>query len=172
MDGHIRQEDTWGLSMVEKASRFVGAKDLLKAEIGHEIKPVDMTITEELVERNAWANDDYNPWYMRDSPFGGRIASPTLLAYETDIMIWNHFALPEGGGIWAKQAFEFLNPLKVGSKVKITGHLVDRQRKKGRDHITFEFLVADEKGLEIVRMKSAHAFPLVARAEDRRREGE
>ena len=79
--------------------RFRGTRDLLKAEIGHEINPVEMVITEELVERNAWANDDYNPWYMEDSPFDGRIASPTLLATETDIMIWNYFVLPEGGGI-------------------------------------------------------------------------
>ena len=133
---------------------------MFKAEIGHEIKPVEMVITEELVERNAWANDDYNPWYMEDSPFEGRIASPTLLAYETDIMIWNHFVLPLGGGIWAKQEFEFINPLKVGKKVKITGQLVDKQSKRGRDHMVFEFLVVDEEGLEIVRMRSTHAFPL------------
>ena len=143
--------------------RFTGTHDLLKAEIGQEITPVEMVITEELVERNAWANDDYNPWYMEDSPFGGRIASPTLLAYESDIMIWNHFLLPEGGGIWAKQEFDFVNPLKVGKQVKITGRLADKQSKKGRDHLLFEFLVVDEDSQEIVRMRSTHAFPLVAR---------
>ena len=143
--------------------RFTGTHDLLEAEIGHEITPVEMVITEELVDRNAWASDDYNPWYMEDSPFGGRIASPTLLAYESDIMIWNHFLLPEGGGIWAKQEFDFVNPLKVGKQVKITGRLADKQSKKGRDHLLFEFLVVDEDNLEIVRMRSTHAFPLVAR---------
>lgn len=143
--------------------RFTGTHDLLEAEIGHEITPVEMVITEELVDRNAWASDDYNPWYMEDSPFGGRIASPTLLACESDIMIWNHFLLPEGGGIWAKQEFDFVNPLKVGKQVKITGRLADKQSKKGRDHLLFEFLVVDEDNLEIVRMRSTHAFPLVAR---------
>jgi acyl dehydratase len=157
--------------MIDQA-RFTGTHDLLKAEIGHKIKPVEMAITEELVERNAWANDDYNPWYMEDSPFGGRIASPTLLATETDYMIWNHFVLPEGGGIWAKQEFEFINPLKVGKKVRITGQLADKQSKKGRDHLVFEFLVVDEDNREIVRMRSIHAFPLVARNEDRRNKGE
>ena len=146
-------------------TRLTGTHDLLSAEIGHEIEPVEMVITEELVERNAWANDDYNPWYMEDSPFGGRIASPTLLATESDYMIWGYFALPEGGGIWAKQEFEFINPLKVGGKVRITGRLADIQDKKGRDHMTFEFLVIDENNQEIVRMKSVHAFPLVARTE-------
>jgi len=145
---------------------FAGTHDLLKAEIGHVIKPVEMVITEELVERNAWANDDYNPWYMEDSPFEGRITSPTLLATETDFTIWNHFAFPEGGSLWAKQEFEFINPLKIGKKVRITGQLVDKQSKKGRDHLVFEFLVVDEEGLEIVRTRSIFAFPLVARTED------
>jgi len=151
---------------------FRGTHDLPKAEIGHVIKPVEMVITEELVERNAWANDDYNPWYMEDSPFKGRIASPTLLATETDFTIWNHFVLPEGGAVWAKQEFDFINPLKVGKKVRITGQLVDKHSKKGRDHVVFEFLVVDEEGLEIIRTRSTFAFPLVARTEDKRNKGE
>ena len=31
-----------------------------------------------MVESNAWANDDNNPCFMENSPFGGRIASPPL----------------------------------------------------------------------------------------------
>ncbi|HEY33411.1 MAG TPA: MaoC family dehydratase [Dehalococcoidia bacterium] len=145
--------------------RFAGTHDLLSAEIGHEITPVEMVITEEMVERHAWANDDYNPWYIRDSPFGGRIAPPTFLSYDTDIMIWNHFTLPEGKGIWAKQKFEFMRPLMVGKKVKITGKIVDKVAKRGRDHISFEFLVTEEDGTEVVRMLTVHAFPLIARSE-------
>jgi acyl dehydratase len=151
---------------MEEQRRHAGTHDLLKAEIGHEIEPVEMIITKEMVERHAWANDDYNPWYMDDSPFGGPIAPPNFLSYDTDIMIWNHFVLPEGYGIWAKQEFEYINPLKVGMKIRITGRLVDKISKRGRDHISFEFLVVAEDGLEIVRMRSTHAFPLVAREED------
>ena len=150
---------------MEPEMRFAGTHDLLCAEIGHEITPVEMVITEEMVERHAWANDDYNPWYIKDSPFGGCIASPTFLSYDTDIMIWNHFVLPEGKGIWAKQKFEFIRPLKVGNKIKITGKIVDKVAKRGRDHISFEFSVTEEDGTEVVRMLTVHAFPLIARSE-------
>jgi len=150
---------------MEPEMRFAGTHELLSAEIGHEITPLEMVITEEMVERHAWANDDYNPWYLKDSPFGGRIAPPTFLSYDTDIMIWNHFALPEGKGIWAKQKFEFMRPLKVGNKIKITGKIIDKVTKRGRDHISFEFSVAEEDGTEVVRMLTVHAFPLIARSE-------
>jgi hypothetical protein len=66
---------------------------------------------------------------MKTSPFGGRIASPTFLAYDVDIMIWNHFILPEGKGVWAKQEFEFIRPLRVGKRIKIT----NKMHKCGRD---------------------------------------
>jgi acyl dehydratase len=150
---------------MEEQRRHAGTHDLLSAEIGHEISPVEMVVDEEMVERHAWANDDYNPWYLKDSPFGSRIAPPTFLSYDTDIMIWNHFVLPEGKGIWAKQEFEFINPLKVGKKVKITGRVTEKIHKRGREHITFEFTVMEEDGTEVVRMRTVHAFPLIARNE-------
>jgi hypothetical protein len=146
---------------MEENRRMTGTKDLLNAEIGHEMEPVEMIITEEMAERHAWANEDYNPWYLEDSPFGGPIISPTFLAYDTDIMLWNYFALPPGYGLWAKQEFEFINALKVGKRIRITGRITDKIHKRGRDHITFEFLVADEDGREIVRMRMAQAFPLL-----------
>jgi len=150
---------------MEEQSRQTGTQDLLKAEFGHEMKPVEMVITEEMAERYAWANEDYNPWYLEDSPFGGRIISPTFLAYDTDIMLWNYFALPKGYGLWAKQEFEFINAIKVGKRIRITGRITDKIHKRGRDHITFEFLVKDEDGQEIVRMKMAQAFPLLPGSE-------
>ena len=150
---------------MEEQRRQTGTHDLLQAEIGHEIAPIDMIITEEMAERHAWANDDYNPWYLEDSPFDGRIISPTFLAYDADIMLWNYFALPEGYGVWAKQEFEFINALRVGKRIRIKGRIVDKTYKRGRDHITFEFLVIDEDGREIVRMKMTHAFPLIPRSE-------
>jgi hydroxyacyl-ACP dehydratase HTD2-like protein with hotdog domain len=80
-------------------------------------------------------------------------------------MIWNHFILPEGKGIWAKQEFEFIRPLRVGKKIKITGKITDKTHKRGRDHISFEFLVAEEDGTEVMRMRTVHAFPLIVRSE-------
>jgi acyl dehydratase len=150
---------------MEEQKRFAGTHDLLNAEIGDEITPVEMVVTEDMVERHAWANDYYNTWYLKNSPFNGRIAPPTFLSFDTDIMIWNHFILPEGKGIWAKQEFEFIKPLRIGKKIRITGKITDKTYKRGRDHISFEFLVTEEDGTEVVRMRTVHAFPLIVQNE-------
>ena len=73
-------------------------------------------------------------------------------------MFYNQYALPPEGGFHAQQEFEFINPLKVGKKVRVTGKLVDRYIKRGREYFVAEFVAVDEDGLEIVRMKRAGAL--------------
>ena len=56
----------------------LGTHVLRSTKMGAEYEPPEFTVTKEMVEGNAWVNDYYNPWFMEDSPFGGRIASPSL----------------------------------------------------------------------------------------------
>ena len=142
-----------------------GTRDLFKAEIGDEFEPIEITITEEMVERNAWANDDYNPWYMEDSPFGGRIVSPTFLMQFDPRLFYGYYAYPPGGSLHAGEEFEFIKPLKIGKKIKITGRLVERYVKRGRDYFIAELLVVDEDGVELLRMRRIQAAPVAARPE-------
>ncbi len=133
--------------------------DLFKAAIGDEFTPLEFIITEEMVDRNAWANDDYNPWYMEDSPFGGRIASPTFLAHQYLELFHGHYYDPPGGGLYPRQEFEFINPIRIGKKIRVTGRLIDRYPKKGREYFVSEILATDEDGTEIVRMHGTMAYP-------------
>ncbi len=142
--------------MTEQLEKLVtpGTHDASKAKVGDEYKPVEITITEEMVESNVFANDDYNPWYMEDSPFGGRIAPPTILAPIVFSLIRSYYTSTSLPGPHAQQEFEFINPLKIGKKVKLTGRLVDRYSRRGSDYLVSEFLVVDEDGVEIVRMRT------------------
>ena len=47
--------------------------------VGEEFRSDDFLIKPEDVDTYAYAVDDHNPWYFEDSPFGGKIAHPTLL---------------------------------------------------------------------------------------------
>ncbi len=142
--------------------------DLSKAEIGDEYEPVEVTVTEEMVERRLWANDDYNPWYLEDSPFGGRIASPIILlepswGFEPPMpsMVWGYYRFPPGGALHGRAEFEFINPLKVGKKIKITARLVDKFHLRERDWFVSEYLAVDEDGVEVVRMRRTEVTPIV-----------
>ncbi|HWB37787.1 MAG TPA: MaoC family dehydratase [Rugosimonospora sp.] len=139
---------------------FKGTKDLSTAAIGDDLGFVEFTITTEMVERNAWANDDYNPWYMVDSPFGGRIASPaTPLAYDGDLF-FNYYAYPAGGNLFAKQEFEFIKPLFIGQTYRITGQLVEMYQRKGRTFYRVRMSVTDSDGVEVMRMYKTNASPV------------
>ena len=147
--------------MNRRAQFTGGTHELSKAEIGDEFEPFEITITEEMVERSTWANDDYNPWYLEDSPFGGRIASPMFLSLHLQNIFWNHYTFPSGGALHTSQEFDFINPLKIGKKIKIIGKLVDKYHRRGRDTYVSEYLAVDEDGTEIVRMKRTEATPVV-----------
>ena len=146
--------------------RRSGTHPLLESKVGDELGFIEVTVTEEMVERTAWANDDYNPWYLEDSPFGGRIAQPSILVNLLPLLFYGYYKVPPTGGtLHTGQEVEFINPLKVGKKVKMTGRLVDRNNRRGRDFFTAEFSVVDEDGLEIARMRRTVAAPIIARRE-------
>src|ERR1700691_2410879 len=50
---------------------YTGTHALSDAQVGDKLGSLDFVISAEQVERNAWANDDYNTWYIGASPCGG-----------------------------------------------------------------------------------------------------
>lgn len=147
---------------MDETERFTGGShELSEAKIGDEFELFEITVTEEMVERSIWANDDYNPWYLKESPFGGRIASPMFLSRNLENIFWEHYTFPSGGSFHTNQGFNFISPLKIGKKIRITGKLVDMYHKRERDSYVSEYLAVDEDGTEIVRMKRTETTPMV-----------
>ncbi len=136
-----------------------GTRDIWKAELGDELESMEVTLSEQLVGRRLWANDTYNPWYMEDSPFGGRIVPPTMLSLVQVPMIWGFYAMPPGGSVNARQELELLHPVRMGATIRVTGKLVGKFERKGRTLFTFEFSVRDGTGTEVVHMKRTVATP-------------
>lgn len=142
-------------------------------KIGKEFEPLEFTFTEEDRDRYVWANDDYKPWYMEDSPWGGCIGTPTCLAMQTLMQTYGHYGVqqkginPPGAVVHAKHEYEFINPLKVGKKLRMTGKPVEKYSRRGRNWIVTEHLVVDEDGKEIVRMKVTNGWPIVPHPEEK-----
>jgi acyl dehydratase len=144
---------------------YGGSHPLFDARIGDDLGSREFVITEEMVERNAWATDDYNPWYMDESPFGGRIVSPTYLASFDAQLFYGHYAYPVGGSLFAKQEFEYLAPIRIGQRYRMSGTLVDIYKRRGRTFFKAAMSVTDERGQEVMRMAKTVAAP-VRPAED------
>jgi len=139
---------------------WTGRHDLFLAQIGDELLSRDFVITEDMVERNAWANDDYNPWYVDDSPFGGRVISPAFLASFDVSVFYGYYAYPPGGSLYAKESFEYFQPVRVGVRYKMTGRILDIYKRKGRTFFKAGIYVTDEAGNRVVSIAKTVAAPV------------
>ena len=111
-------------------------------QVGEEFTSDDFLIKPEDVETFAFAVDDHHPWYFDDSPFGGAIAHPVLLGNQALMMRHSRYIVP--AGLHAKMQFEFIEPLRVGMRVRSYGKVIDKFEKRGRYYMVTEFATKDE----------------------------
>jgi acyl dehydratase len=118
--------------------------------VGEEFRSDDFLIKPEDVDTYAYAVDDHHPWYTEDSPFGGRIAHPTLMANQALLMRHSRYIVP--AGLHAKMQFEFLEPLRAGMRVRTHGRIVDKYERRDRHYMVTQFETRDEEtGTVLVR---------------------
>jgi acyl dehydratase len=118
--------------------------------VGEEFMSEDFVIKPEDVETYAYAVDDHNSWFFEDSPFGGPIAHPTLLGNQALLMRHSKYIVP--AGLHAKMQFEFIEPLRVGMRVRTHGKVIDKYEKRGRHYMVTQFETREEgSGQPLVR---------------------
>ena len=127
-------------------------------EVGEELSRKEVLITEELIAACARVIESQHSWYFKNSPFGGRIAPPTIFDNDTLNALDEKYA--RFGSIHAKQAWEFKNPARLGKRVTVTVRVVDKYVKRGRGWIIMDLAAVDEDGLEICRGKHTSLMSL------------
>ena len=110
--------------------------------IGEEFMSDDFLIKPEDVDTFGFAVDDHHPWYFEESPFGGRIAHPTLLGNQALLMRHSKYIVP--AGLHAKMQFEFIEPARVGMRVRTHGKVIDKYERRGRHYMVTEFETREE----------------------------
>jgi acyl dehydratase len=118
--------------------------------VGEEFRSDDFLVKPEDVETYAYAVDDHHPWFFEDSPFGGPVAHPTLLANQALLLRHSRYVIP--AGLHARMQFEFLEPLRVGMRVRTFGKVLDKYERRGRHYMVTRFETRDEEtGQALVR---------------------
>ena len=118
-------------------------------QVGEELGRKEILITDEMIRACAGAIESVHRWYFEDSPFGGRIAPPTIFDNDTLRMLDENYE--RFGSIHAKQEWEFKNPARLGKKATVTVRLVEKYIRRDRPWIVMELVAVDEEGLEICR---------------------
>jgi hypothetical protein len=55
------------------------------------------------------------------------------------------------GNVHTRHETQFRNPARLGKKIRISGKLVDKYLKRGREYLVVECRSVDEDGVEICR---------------------
>ncbi|MEE8075211.1 MAG: MaoC family dehydratase N-terminal domain-containing protein [Candidatus Binatia bacterium] len=118
-------------------------------EVGEELGKKEVLITDEMIQACANAIESKHPWYFEDSPFGGRIAPPTIFDNDTLRMLDEKYH--RFGSIHTRQIWDFKNPAKLGKRITLSARIIDKYIKRGRGYLTMELAAIDEDGLEICR---------------------
>jgi len=118
-------------------------------QVGEEFVSDTFLVTPEEIETYAFAVDDHHPWFFEDSPFGGPVAHPTLLANQALRLRHSRYIVP--AGLHAKMEFEFVEPIRPGMRARSRGRVVDKYERRGRPYMVTEYVTEDEHGTVLVR---------------------
>jgi len=106
-------------------------------------------VTPEDIEAYAFAVDDHHPWFTEDSPFGGPVAHPTLMANQA--LHLRHSKYIVHAGLHARMEFNFLEPIRLGMRVRTRGKVIDKFERRGKPYMVTEYITEDETGRVLVR---------------------
>jgi acyl dehydratase len=129
--------------------------------VGRDMGGHDYEVTAAAIERYAAGTADDGSPYRADSPladaFGGAIA-PALL-YHSEVYTDLGWYLPNiFGNLHARQEWEIFHPMRVGETVRTRSTVVERYRKRNRDYVVDEVVIADASGRWLQRSRTHQSF--------------
>lgn len=127
--------------------------------VGEEFEPLEFIVTPELNQQLLYGEEDYHPRYIESSKSGPPLVHPGLLLNMSNNTRSPSFHLPPGWAeIHAEEDTEYLNPARVGKKLRVTWKVVEAYQKRGRPWHVLDILIVDEDGVEILRRKMTNTF--------------
>ena len=128
-------------------------------QVGEGFEPLEFTVTPELNQQYLYAEEDYNTRYIEETESGPPQVHPGLLLNMSNNTRSPSFTLPPGWAeIHAAEDTEYLNPARVGTKLRVTWKVMEAYEKRGRPWHVLDILIVDEDGVEILRRRMTNTF--------------
>ena len=128
-------------------------------KVGEEFEPLEFVVTPELNQQYLYAEEDFHSRYIEATREGPPLVHPAILYNMSNNTRSPSFFLPPGWGeIHAGEETEFLNPARVGKKIRVTWKVIDTFEKKGRPWHVLDILILDEDGVQIMKRKMTNTF--------------
>ena len=111
-------------------------------ELGTELRSDDRLIRPQDIEAYAFMVDDYDDLFFEPGPFGPPVAHPTLLANQALFLRHTRFFVP--AGLHARMVFDFEQPVRLGTRARTTGRVVDKYLRRDKPYMVTGYRTADE----------------------------
>jgi hypothetical protein len=111
--------------------------------VGEEFVSDDHLVIPADVEAHGFAVEDDHPWLAEG------VAPPTLMANQA--LHLRHSKYIVHAGPHARMEFQFVEPIRVGTRVRTRGKVIDKYERRGKPYMVTEYVTEDETGQVLVR---------------------
>src|SRR5690606_22737729 len=105
-------------------------------EIPERFGPVEVVVDEAKVRAYAFSQGDYGSWYFGESPFGGPVGHPLVLANDLLFLFYEEYDGNTAQGLHTHEDLTFVNPVHVGERVTVSGGYVEKYERRGQGYVT------------------------------------
>ena len=139
-----------------KARVYGPVMEFDKLQVEDTLPEMEVVYDEDMQGRFLAALQEENPWYYRESPWGGPITYHPLLDDAPMEAAMYQYQYPFSF-VHARQETQFIHPLPLGKLARVITKIADKYIKRDKGYIVIESLIVDEDGVEIMRTRN-HAM--------------
>jgi acyl dehydratase len=119
-------------------------------EIPEHFGPVTLAVDPRKVRDYAYAQGDFGDWYFRESPFGGPVGHPLVLANDLLFLFYQGYDGNTAQGLHTHETLRFRSPVAVGETVTVEGGYTEKYESRGQGYVTLEATARGADGRVLV----------------------
>ncbi|QUL78549.1 MaoC family dehydratase [Brevibacterium sp. SMBL_HHYL_HB1] len=131
-------------------------------EVPEPMGPVARLVDRQFVLDYAYAQGDFCDWYFTDSPFGGPVGHPLVLANELLFLFYEKYDGNTAQGLHTHEHLRFHSPVHIGERVSIEGGYTEKYERRGQGYVTLEAEARGEDGRLLVEHRGREIMRTVA----------
>ena len=112
--------------------------------------PVTLDIDPQKVLDHAYAQHDFGDWYFRESPFGGPVGHPLVLANDLLFLFYQGYDGNTAQGLHTHETLRFRSPAAVGETVTVEGAYTEKFESRGQGYVTLQATARGADGRVLV----------------------
>ena len=112
-------------------------------QVGEEFVSDDHLVIPEDIEAHGFAVEDDHSWLAEG------LAPPTLMANQA--LHLRHSKYIVHAGLHARMEFNFLEPIRLGMRVRTRGKVIDKYERRGKPYMVTEYITEDDAGRVLIR---------------------